>query len=275
MLPRGGAATRVGGTFALRPRGRVAGRPLGSLPGVRRGGRFDPVSSRPYQPGDDPRLIDQRTSARIATARGSDDLIVREHLAELSPRVLVVRDRTATMELYPAGLPWLHEPAAVEAVVALVTASAWRARSRIAVADGVSLRDVLADRWLRRGAFVFVVSDFLQPLDDGAWLEGRARGVDLVPVIVQDPVWERSFPDLAGVPLALADPVTGRAGTARLRPAEAQRRREANEARFRALLERFAALDVDPVVVERADADDVRRRFVSWSAARARGGAPC
>ncbi len=275
MLPRGGAAARVAGTFALRPRGRVAGRPLGALPGVRRGGRFDPVSSRAYRPGDDPRLIDQRASARVATARGSDDLIVREHLAELSPRVLVVRDRAATMELYPPGLPWLHKPAAVEAVIALVSASARRARSRVAVADGVPLRGAIADRGLGRGAFVFVVSDFVRPLDDGAWLVGRARGVDLVPVVVQDPVWERSFPDVAGVPLALADPVTGRAGTARLGRAAARRRRDANEARFRALLERFAALGVDPVVVERADPDDVHRRFVAWSEARARGRTAC
>ena len=33
-----------------------------------------------------------------------------------------------------------------------------------------------------------------------------AAGWDVVPVVVQDPVWERSFPDVGGVTLPLADP---------------------------------------------------------------------
>ena len=83
----------------------------------RRGGRSDPVSSRLYRPGDDPRLIDRHASMRLAAARGCDGLIVREHFAEEAARVVVLTDPSPSMQLYPSDLPWLHKPEAVTATV--------------------------------------------------------------------------------------------------------------------------------------------------------------
>jgi uncharacterized protein (DUF58 family) len=265
---------RLGPAFPLVPRGRVSGRPLGSLPGLRRGGRFDPVSSRPYVAGDDPRLIDQRASARLATARASDDLVVREHLAELSPPVLLVRDRSASMQLYPAGTPWLHKPAAVESVALLVQASARRARSAFAGVEG-TLADVVQASLPARGGFVFVVSDFLEPVEPAVWLEALARGLDVVPVVLQDPVWERTFPDVAGVVLTVADAAGARARPVRLTRREVEERRAGNEARFAALLRELARVGLAPVVVDRADVEHVHGRFLAWAAARGRRGRGC
>ena len=70
----------------------------------RRGGRSDPVSSRLYRPGDDLRLIDRHASARLAAARGSGDLIVREHFAEEAARVALVVDPSPSMQLFPPAM---------------------------------------------------------------------------------------------------------------------------------------------------------------------------
>src|SRR5438132_157067 len=92
MLSRAGTEAALAGVFPLYPRRRVRGRPFGSMPSSRRGGCFDPVSSRPYRPGDDLRRIDRHASARLSAARDSDELVVREHYAEEAARVVPVVD---------------------------------------------------------------------------------------------------------------------------------------------------------------------------------------
>ncbi len=69
---------------------------------------------------------------------------------------------------------------------------------------------------------------------------------DVVPVIIQDAVWERSFPDVAGVVIRLVDPVTGRSRLARLSRRDVAERRAANEERFTELMGGFHALDLEP-----------------------------
>src|SRR5438067_9742030 len=129
MLSRAGTEAALAGVFPLYPRRRVRGRAFGSMPSSRRGGCFDPVSSRPYRPGDDLRRLDRHASARLSAARDADELIVREHFAEEAARVAIVADPSPTMALFPEELPWLHKPAAVEAAARLVEASAYEARS--------------------------------------------------------------------------------------------------------------------------------------------------
>src|SRR5205823_4478340 len=118
----------LGPSFPLRPRGRVDGRPFGGMRSLRRGGHADPVTSRPYRPGDDLRRIDRHASARLSAARDSDELIVREHYAEEAARIAVVVDPSPSMSLFPETLPWLQKPAAVAAAASLIAASAYRAR---------------------------------------------------------------------------------------------------------------------------------------------------
>ena len=70
----------------------------------------DVASSRPYQPGDDVDTIDWNASARLSSARGTDEFIVRERFAEEAPCVVILCDRRPEMALYPQGLPWLSKP---------------------------------------------------------------------------------------------------------------------------------------------------------------------
>jgi len=122
---------------------------------------------------------------------------------------------------------------------------------------------------LTSGTFVFIVSDFLDAqLDEAAWLTAAARRWEIVPVVVQDPVWERSFPDVAGLVVPLADPRGGRTLEVRLSRRQARVRREANERRHRGLLARLAALGLDPVLLDTSDPREIDRAFLDWAQRR-------
>ena len=124
------------------------------------------------------------------------------------------------------------------------------------------------NRDLGPGTFVFVVSDFLVPPPAGLWQRALSARWDPVPVVVQDPTWERSFPDVGGVVLPVLDPADGTVREVRLRRAEARARRIANEERFRLLLARFARLGLDPVVLEGTGELEVVRAFLRWAERR-------
>jgi uncharacterized protein (DUF58 family) len=120
------------------------------------------------------------------------------------------------------------------------------------------------------GTFVFVLSDFLRPLRRATWALARTRGWDVVPVIIQDPVWERSFPRIGGVVLPLTDPATGRTRLARVTSAEADARRIANEERLRGLVASFQRLGFDPVLLGTAEPAAVDLAFINWATSRKR-----
>ena len=226
----------------------------------RRGGRSDPVSSRLYRPGDDLRLIDRHASARLGAARGRDELIVREHFAEEAARVAILVDPSPSMSLYPSELPWLHKPEALAATADLITASAYRSRSRVERLVGTPAE--VGGLELPAGTFVFVLSDFLCGLPD--WHEAVDRRLDIVPVVLQDPVWERTFPDTGGAVLPLES------GPTRLTRAESAERRRLNEDRFAQLLAGFDSLDLEPVFLEDANSDTILERFLCWAEVRRR-----
>ncbi len=118
------------------------------------------------------------------------------------------------------------------------------------------------------GTFVFVLSDYLEPLDMRSWHTAIRRGLDVVPVIVQDPVWEASFPPIGGVTVPLADPAGGSAVGTRLSAEEASARRAANEDRVRGLVDGFRRLGADAALVTSASAADVDAAFAQWAARR-------
>ena len=133
-------------------------------------------------------------------------------------------------------------------------------------------------RWLahptRRvssGTFVFVLSDFLSPPTEEAWIEALARGLDPVPVVIQDPVWEQSFPDVAGAVLPLVDPASGRLRQTRLRRAEVDDRRRHNERRLAALLDGFERLGLSPVVLSSSEPGSILAGFLAWADTRRLG----
>jgi uncharacterized protein (DUF58 family) len=287
----------VAATFPLIQRRRVIGLSFAAMQSVRRGAGSDVAGSRPYRPGDHARTVDWHASARLSLARGGDEFVVREHFAEEAPRVVVVADRAPSMSLYPE--PWLSKPAVVEEAIALITASAasvrsfvgyfdyaegrpfWipprsqralaqRARSRPFGAPPDALTRSLLDLERRRrdlpaGSFVFVLSDFLSPPTREVWLRAVRRRWDVVPVVIQDSVWEQSFPDVGGIVVPFVDPGTGELRPAALTSREANRLRTQNELRREALVQMLRALDLDPVLLSSADPRDVLASFLAWA----------
>ncbi len=306
------AGTRRAPTFQLATRRKVTGLPFGSLASARRGSGSDVAGSRPYVPGDDIDHIDWHASARLSSARGTDEFIVWERFAEEAPRVLVVCDRRPAMALYPPPLPWLSKPAALQTAAALIAESAFAARGLAGYLDYAE-RDPdgrpapfwspprgRADLWrtddgplgrgdfdapednvslaleyisrIRRdlpgGTFVFVVSDFFAGPPEPVWARALERGWEVVPVIVRDPVWEQSFPDVAGVLVPLVDPSTGEVARIRMSRSRARARATDNERSLADLLAMFERLPLDPVLVSSSTQGEVLEAFLGWAAAR-------
>jgi len=290
-------------TFPLVPRRRVIGLSFGTMKSLRRGAGTDVAGSRPYRPGDDMDSIDWAASARLSTARGSDEFVVRERFAEEAPKVMIVCDRRPEMACYGPPLPWLDKPLAMRTVVEIVLASAGAAGGYVGYldyADGdahwrqpkgerklIELRDERLwsmeyegpHDWLERsfehlashtravtpGTFVFVLSDFIPQPSPDLWLIALEHRWDVVPIVIQDPTWEQSFPDVDGIVVPLRDARTGRVSSARLRRAEVTARREENRERIATLLETFRFLDVDPVVVSSSDRSEILAEFLIWT----------
>jgi len=287
-------------TFPLIPRQRVVGLFFGAMRSGRRGMGFDVAGSRPYRPGDDMDTIDWGASAKLSSARASDEFVVRVHYADEAPCAVVICDRRPSMALFEPPLPWLDKGEAMRVASRLAALSVIRARGLVGYLDLAEEGDEVweqprgrmepwaADqprpfrapddsltiaiwrlvehrRAIPPGTFVFVLSDFLVPPDEGALTRARQHRWDVVPVIIQDAVWERSFPDVAGVVLRLVDPGTRRSRLARLSRRDVEERRAANEQRFAKLISGFHRLDLDPVVLSSSDAADVLECFVAWS----------
>jgi uncharacterized protein (DUF58 family) len=293
-------------TFPLVPRGRLIGLSFGTMRSFRRGTGSDVVDSRPYRTGDDVHSIDWAASARRSAALNSDEFIVREHYADEAPRVVIACDRRPGMSFFSSPLPWLDKPRAVQETAELLMRSAVGAGGFVGYLDhaagtaywepprgGRRPREVMEKRFaeapytappdsleraldhlaehrrvVTSGAFVFVLSDFLPPPSDAVWLQVLEHRWDLVPVVIQDPTWEQSFPNVHGIVLPLRDPRTGRAAPVRLTAREAAERREANERRFAELLDVFHGLDLDPVLVSSSDPGDILSSFLDWSESR-------
>jgi uncharacterized protein (DUF58 family) len=289
----------VTATFPLIPRRRVLGLPFGGLHSLRRGLGSDVAGSRPYQPGGDVDKIDWYASARLSLARGSEEFVVREHYADEAPRVVVLADRRPSMSIFPEGWPWLSKPDAIRSAVTLIGSSATAARGLLGYfdeADGNAYwhpprsthaygapeldrgfgapEDTLRrglehlaqhKRDLPAGTFVFIVSDFLEAPTRDEWLDALERRYELVPVIVQDPIWEQSFPDVSGVVVPFVAADGSGVSLAAVTQREARELREVNERRWETLLYGFRALDMDPVIVDSHEPRDVVSSFLRWA----------
>jgi uncharacterized protein (DUF58 family) len=296
-------AARERRTFPLVPRRRLSGLPFGDLPSRRRGHGTEVIGSRPYEPGDPVSTIDWFASARLSSASGGDEFVVRDRTADEAPRVTIVLDRRPAMGLYPSPLPWLSKRDAQREAAISIAASAAVARADIAAIDygdrepwwlPPGRRDrpwIVADRagdapfaapddnLLRAlsflaqrrtdmpgGTFLFVVSDFLEHVPPDAWLEAAAHGWDVVPVVIQDPVWERSWPDVAGVGLPVAD-----AGLVRLSRSGVARLRAEHEKRYETLLGELHSVGLRPVELDSSDPVAIDDAFLGWAEERRRG----
>jgi uncharacterized protein (DUF58 family) len=294
-------------TFPLVPRRRLSGLPFGDLPSRRRGPGSDVIGSRPYEPRDPVSTIDWFATARLSAASGRDEFVVHDRAADEAPRVAVVVDRRPAMGLYPAPLPWLSKRAALREAAAAIVASAAAARADIAALDfaggeawwlppgrrdrpwlvddrnGDATFDAPEDTVelaltflgqhrtdLPGGSFVFVLSDLLVPVAPEVWLDAIGQGWDVVPVVIQDPIWEQSFPAVGGVAVPVADPRTGAHALVRLSRKEATRRRVANEQRHARLVAELESLGLRPVAIGTSDPFEIDRAFLEWAEERKR-----
>jgi uncharacterized protein (DUF58 family) len=295
-------------SFRLVPQRRFVGVGIGEHRNPRRGAGDEVAGARPYRPGDRRTWIDWRASARLSAARGSDEFVVREFFADTAPRAVVVVDRRPRMGLHDSSFPWLDKGAAIDVAVRLIGLAVAAERGDLAfVADGAGSprrvaprapRTVLEqleragaerpftagprslDRCLRllvehapsfpAGTFVFVLSDFVEAVAPRMWRRLRSLHWDVTPVVIQDPTWEQSFPEVGGVLLPVGDVETGKVGDVWIRRADARARADANARRLDDLLAGFRRLGFDPVLVGSSDPGDIARCFAQWSARRAR-----
>jgi Protein of unknown function DUF58 len=290
------------GVFPLVPRRRVIGLAFGGIRSVRRGNGSDIAGSRRYVPGDNLAWVDWAASARLSAAHDSEEFVVHEFFADEAPHVVMLADHSPSMGIRASPLRGLDKPEALLACLRLIGESARVTRSHTAYldhAEGVSDADwrpprsqryasqyVLEGRpfeapadTISRGlaqlmehrrdlptqTFVFVLSDFLVPPDEGVWLEALKYQWELVPVIVQDPVWERSFPDVGGLTVPYADPDSGGVVPIYLTRAEAERLCSEHEARNAELMRLFRSLGTEPVVIDSHDQGKVLTAFLRWA----------
>ena len=120
-------------------------------------------------------------------------------------------------------------------------------------------------RQVTAGSFVFVLSDFLDPPSRETWLTAVEHLWDVIPVVIQDPIWEQSFPDVSGIVVPLRDPRTGRVTHVRLTKKEAAARKQAHEERLAALLDELALLDLDPRLISSSEPSEVLASFLDWT----------
>jgi uncharacterized protein (DUF58 family) len=293
-------------TFPLIPRDQLIGLSFGTMRSLRRGGGTDVAGSRPYVTGDDTRAIDWASSARFSSARQSDEFIIRERYAEESPKVVLVCDRRPGMVGFAPPLPWLEKAAAMRRAAELVIQSTllvggfvgyldyaegdafwepprggrqlsvlWEQRlpSTTFSAPDDTLEQSLAflagrRRAVSAGSFVFVFSDFLPTPSTSLWQTALDRRWDVIPVVIQDPIWEQSFPDASGIVLPLVDPRTGRGSSVRLTAREAAARREENEERLASMLTDFRAFELEPVLISSSNPSEILTSFIGWSEGR-------
>ena len=297
----------TGLTFPLVPRRRLMGLAFGAIHGARRGIGTDVAGSRPYRPGDDRDAIDWPASARLSSARGTDEFIVREHYADEAPRAVIIADRRPEMALCPPEFPWLRKDMAMRVAAELVAESVAEARGLIGYLDyaeggeqpfwrppssqterwAVSERhvhhptfdappdnieralDFLAShrRAVPGGSFLFVLSDFLSGPPRDAWERALDRNWDIVPVVIQDPVWEQSFPAVDSIVLPVVGPRGGRR-LIRLQSGQSDERRREHEQRRDAILAELRSLGMHPILVSSTDPQAMYRGFLNWSSER-------
>jgi uncharacterized protein (DUF58 family) len=289
----------VATVFPLIPRRRVLGLAFGGVRSVRRGIGSDVASTREYRPGDDVAWMDWAASARLSAARGSDEFIIRERFADEAPRVVVLADRRPSMSIQASKLRTLDKPQAIVTALDLIGQSALAARSLTGYLDyadgepywrpprtesraapGTFDRDFHAPddtvtaglqflgehrRDLPTQAFVFVLSDFIVPPDLDAWQRALEHRWELVPVIIQDPHWERTFPDVGGISIPYADPGRGGISPIYVTRREARALRLEHELRYHDLIRGFRSLGIEAVAVDTHDLGDMLGAFLRWA----------
>ena len=113
-----------------------------------------------------------------------------------------------------------------------------------------------------------MLSDFLAPPAPEMWATVLELPWEIVPVIIQDPTWEQSFPPVSSVVVPLADPRTGGVKAVRLSRREVARRKGENEDRLASLLEELQGFGLEPLLLATTDRNEIYSRFMTWAELR-------
>jgi hypothetical protein len=119
-------------------------------------------------------------------------------------------------------------------------------------------------RALPAGTFVFILSDFLNMPSADTWSLIVELPWELVPIVIQDPVWEQSFPDVSSVAIPMLKPGTQKVQLVRLTRKEVRERRARNEERAQATVARLNGLGLEPIVLTSADRNQIYTAFLEW-----------
>lgn len=184
---------------------------LGTRLGAGAGSSLEFHDHRPYAPGDDPRHLDWGVYAR------SDQLVIRRHRQEVSPRLELLLDLSASMAAHPAKLALATALAALLATLARADGARpslwlaggswrkadgdWQAALRAAGAAGAAGLEALPGPSLAAGADRVLISDGLCPGGAGPLLRrlGAAAGrICLVQVLARS---ELDPPEMGAVRL--------------------------------------------------------------------------
>jgi hypothetical protein len=84
-------------------------------------------------------------------------------------------------------------------------------------------------------------------------------------VIVQDPLWERTFPDVGGISVPYADPRSGRIVPVHLTRREAHAIRAEHDGRWERLVRGFRSLGIESVAVHTHDLGAMLDAFLRWA----------
>lgn len=289
--------------FNLNPRHRVAGKPFGDSPAARRGLGDDQISVKPLEYGDDPRTIDWDAHRK----HPDDELQVRVYRRNESLGVVLIVDHMPSMQNPDPGnaLGLLEKHATAIIAGEQIIQSTKQRHGAIGYrdfangelfmrrADGKTRMDRVRDRNLPydhfgaragqlaehlkefrsvRGAFVFVLSDFLDDtlIDAEIW-KGLVHDYDPVPVLIQDPIWEQTFPEnVSGLILPFRSDLTGRPEDRRYSRDAARLQKRENETRLIQIRETFRQSNMDWIELASTDPFAVNNAFVDWAGDRKR-----
>ena len=307
-LPRAGAGARAGAgvravsaelTFPLVPALAARRLPLRRPARLAARAGSSVAGSRPYRRGDSLASIDWKSSARLSSVAGRARVRRARALRRRGASRRHGRRPAALDEPLPAAVAeqagraaglWKLVSSTAVGELGLVgyldagavapaddRRGARRGRPQLAetpfTAPDAALADAFAHltgvrRSLPPGTFVFVCSDFLAPPEPAWWARALAYRWDVVPVILQDPVWEQSFPAVDGLVIPYVDPAGGRKHGVRLRRGEADARRRDNEARLGLQVAELRALGLEPIVLDRSDEPAVLDALSAWGETR-------
>lgn len=299
-------------TFPVIPRKRISGLGIGEYPGQHRGQGHDFIEKRPYQPSDSTRNIDWKETAKRSAQRSIFSPHVRQFRQDEIMRAVIVVDRSPRMSWYPspwlskpqvivaAGCMIIDSIKRHHGLIGYLdyanwtenSKPFWRSPNQETESDRVRNRNLLykkfaapennmslAIEWLFAlkahippESFIFLLSDFLV-MPDYSLLEVAAERWDLVPIVIQDPVLEASFPVWRGkIPVWLPEVLpNGQRKASYLSALDAQAIRIEHQNRLRAIMKVFDYIKVHPITLFSADPEQVYDAFLGWSMLRIGG----